>query len=214
MAEPDVAVIPPANDVALVGGSIFVHAHLPIDVHITINMGMGSSGYVRSAMMAAPSVVTSTAMASTVAFRIRWRHYSKSERRSDRKDETNLLQHFVFLAGYKTRHRTLAKGSWTPTEWNACGKRPCAIWDRHRNLASYSDRRLGDLAVMWACQRHAPVACAIAVIRSDKLRAGARCIACGRKGATLQRPCWAGNNVGFYPVPIGNADVFIGEWAR
>jgi hypothetical protein len=71
MAEPDVAVIPPANDVAIVGGSIFVHAHLLIDVHITINMGMGSSGYVRSAMMAAPSVVTSTAMASTVAFRIR-----------------------------------------------------------------------------------------------------------------------------------------------
>jgi hypothetical protein len=25
---------------------------------------------------------------------------------------------------------------------------------------------------------------------------------CGEKGATLQRPGWAGNNVGFYPFPI------------
>jgi hypothetical protein len=59
------------------------------------------------------------------------------------------------------------------------------------------------------CQHHAPLACAVAVIlwgpdaSSDKLRAGARCISCGRKGATLQRPGWAGNHIGFYPFPTG-----------
>jgi hypothetical protein len=37
---------------------------------------------------------------------------------------------------------------------------------------------------------------------SDKLRASARCTRCGGKGATLQRPGWAGNNIGFYPFPI------------
>jgi hypothetical protein len=48
------------------------------------------------------------------------------------------------------------------------------------------------------CQHHAPLACAVAVIlwgpnaSSDKLRAGARCTNCGGKGATLQRPGWAG----------------------
>jgi hypothetical protein len=36
---------------------------------------------------------------------------------------------------------------------------------------------------------------------SDKLRACARCTSCGGKGATLQRPGWAGNHVGFYPFP-------------
>jgi hypothetical protein len=58
------------------------------------------------------------------------------------------------------------------------------------------------------CQHHAPLACAVPVIlwgpdsSSDKLRAGARCTSCGGKGATLQRPGWAGNNIGFYPFPI------------
>jgi hypothetical protein len=41
---------------------------------------------------------------------------------------------------------------------------------------------------------------------SDKLRAGARCTRCGGKGATLQRPGWAGNDVGFYPFPTGEAN--------
>ncbi len=41
---------------------------------------------------------------------------------------------------------------------------------------------------------------------SDKLRAGARCTSCGGKGATLQRPGWAGNNVGFYPFPTNIGD--------
>ena len=61
------------------------------------------------------------------------------------------------------------------------------------------------------CQHHAPLACAVAVIlwgpdvSSDRLRAGARCTSCGGKGATLQRPGWAGNHIGFYPYPIGPA---------
>jgi hypothetical protein len=41
---------------------------------------------------------------------------------------------------------------------------------------------------------------------SDKLRAGARCTCCGGKGATVQRPGWAGNNIGFYPFPTTIAD--------
>src|SRR5437588_9326116 len=68
------------------------------------------------------------------------------------------------------------------------------------------------------CQHHAPLACAVAVIlwgpdaSSDKLRAGARCTACGRKNATLQRPGWAGNHIGFYPFPpSGFASGFASE---
>jgi hypothetical protein len=37
---------------------------------------------------------------------------------------------------------------------------------------------------------------------SDKLRSCARCTACGTKGATIQHPGWAGNNVGFLPFPV------------
>src|SRR5215471_12226860 len=54
------------------------------------------------------------------------------------------------------------------------------------------------------CQHHAPMACAVAVIlwgpdaSSNKLRAGARCTSCGSKGATLQRPDWAGNHIGYW----------------
>jgi hypothetical protein len=50
------------------------------------------------------------------------------------------------------------------------------------------------------CQHHAPLACAVAVIRwgpnasSDKLRAAARCTDCGGNGATIQRPGWAGTS--------------------
>jgi hypothetical protein len=66
----------------------------------------------------------------------------------------------------------------------------------------------------------APLACAVAVIRwgsdasSDKLRAGARCTSCGGKGATLQRPGWAGNHVGFYPFPTSIADEMRIEHTR
>jgi hypothetical protein len=41
---------------------------------------------------------------------------------------------------------------------------------------------------------------------SDKLRATARCTSCGGKGATVQRPGWAGNHIGFYPFPTSVAD--------
>jgi membrane protein implicated in regulation of membrane protease activity len=108
-AEPDVAVVRPAHDVMLVGGSIFVHADVPIDVRAMVAATVMTSAVMTSAVMtsavmasamvaaavmaSAPAVVTS-AMAATVAFRIRRRHDSNSERRSDRKNKTNFLQHF------------------------------------------------------------------------------------------------------------------------
>src|SRR6516225_9620765 len=55
------------------------------------------------------------------------------------------------------------------------------------------------------CQHHAPLACAVAVIRwgadmsSDRLRQRARGSSCGKKGATIQHPGWGGNDVGFLP---------------
>jgi hypothetical protein len=57
------------------------------------------------------------------------------------------------------------------------------------------------------CQHHAPLACAVVVIRwgadtsSDKLRRCGRCTTCGHKGATIQRPSWGGADVGFLPFP-------------
>jgi len=36
---------------------------------------------------------------------------------------------------------------------------------------------------------------------TDVLRQSARCMVCGRKGATLQHPSWHGNGVGFEPFP-------------
>jgi hypothetical protein len=101
MTEPDVAVVPSAHDVVFVGGSIFVHAHVPIDVHTTINTDMGASVYMCGAMMAAPTVMASTVMAatvvaSTVPFCVRCRHDSEPERGRETNNETNLLEHFYF----------------------------------------------------------------------------------------------------------------------
>jgi len=121
VAEPDVAVVPPANDVVLIGRSIFMHAPVPVDVATIYMRGSVASTMVRSTvvsttvMAAVTSAVMAAAMvtsslAATVAFRVRRPHYSKSERRSDRKDETKLLQHFCFPPGCRTRRRTLAKG--------------------------------------------------------------------------------------------------------
>jgi hypothetical protein len=95
---------------------------------------------------------------------------------------------------------------------------PAAEFDNMRELGPRPT--LGELqrAAPWVwlwcerCQHHAPLACAVAVIlwgpdaSSDKLCAGARCTSCGGKGATLQRPGWAGNHIGFYPFPNGSAD--------
>jgi hypothetical protein len=36
---------------------------------------------------------------------------------------------------------------------------------------------------------------------SDMLRRSSRCTKCGRKGAALQHPSWAGSHVGFEPFP-------------
>jgi hypothetical protein len=74
---------------------------------------------------------------------------------------------------------------------------------------------LGDLqwATPWVwlwcerCHHRSPLACAVVVIRwgagasSDVLRERARCMACGNKGATLQRPSWEGERLGFQPFP-------------
>jgi hypothetical protein len=57
------------------------------------------------------------------------------------------------------------------------------------------------------CQHHAPMAYVPLMIRwggdasSDKLRRCAKCTACGHKGATLQAPGWAGEQIGFQPFP-------------
>ena len=71
---------------------------------------------------------------------------------------------------------------------------------------------------MWVncekCPLHALLACAVPVIRwgadtsSDKLRQWARCLACGHKGATLQRPSWADAVVGFMPFPVEPRSLF------
>ncbi len=66
------------------------------------------------------------------------------------------------------------------------------------------------VAVAVAALRSVPalLACAVPVIRSgvntssDKLRQCALCTTCGRKGATLQHPGWAGAEVGFLPFPV------------
>ena len=75
---------------------------------------------------------------------------------------------------------------------------------------------LDELAIL----RPAPLACAVAVIlwgpdaSSDKLRTAVRCTSCGSKGATLQRPGWAGNHIGFYPFPTGINDSIPSGLAR
>ena len=59
------------------------------------------------------------------------------------------------------------------------------------------------------CHHHSPLACAVVVIRwgarvsSDALRERARCMACGNKGATLQRPSREDEQVGFGHSRIG-----------
>ena len=55
VAEPNVAIVRVADDVALVSGSVIMHAHVPIDVHIAIDVDtaidvQGTSVYVRAAM--------------------------------------------------------------------------------------------------------------------------------------------------------------------
>jgi hypothetical protein len=110
-AEPDVAVISPAHDVVLVGGSIFVPAHVPIDVHTPIGVGVTSTVMAPTVMAASvmfATVVTSS-MTSAVTFCVGRRPHSKSECCGDRKNETNLLQHFCFPP--KSRHRTVAISS-------------------------------------------------------------------------------------------------------
>ena len=57
------------------------------------------------------------------------------------------------------------------------------------------------------CMHRKPVAFVPFIIRwgpdasSDRLRRAARCTKCGRKGAALQHPSWAGMHIGFEPFP-------------
>ena len=70
-------------------------------------------------------------------------------------------------------------------------------------------RRLQPWVWVWCerCQHHAPLACAVAVIRwgpntsSDRLRSYARCAACGSNARDDPAPGWGGNDVGFLPFP-------------
>jgi hypothetical protein len=97
VAEPNVAIVRSADDVAFVGRSTIVHAHVPIDVHTAIDVDTSIDVRASMAAAAVATTVVISSMATTVAFSIRRRHYSKSERRRDRKNERKLLQHFVFL---------------------------------------------------------------------------------------------------------------------
>ena len=94
VAEPDVAIVPPANDVVLIGGSIFVRAHVPVDVATTHMRGsmtptMVPSTVVPTTVMAAvtsavmAAAVVTSSLTATVAFRVRRPHCSESERRGD-----------------------------------------------------------------------------------------------------------------------------------
>jgi len=62
-------------------------------------------------------------------------------------------------------------------------------------------------AVCERCLHRRPVAFVPLIIRwgldtaSDVLRRSACCMKCGRKGALLQHPSWAGIYVGFEPFP-------------
>jgi transposase len=57
------------------------------------------------------------------------------------------------------------------------------------------------------CLHTAPTALAPLIMRwgpdasSDRLRRSARCSRCGRRGATLQHPGWAGSEIGMRPFP-------------
>jgi hypothetical protein len=62
-------------------------------------------------------------------------------------------------------------------------------------------------AVCEHCMHRKPVAFVPYIIRwgpdasSDMLRRSARCTKCGRKGAALQYPSWAGSHIGWEPFP-------------
>jgi len=65
---------------------------------------------------------------------------------------------------------------------------------------------LGVVRKKW--HHHAPTAFApfghsvVADTSSDKLRRCARCTKCGTEGATLKRPSWMAEQIGFAPFPV------------
>jgi hypothetical protein len=74
-------------------------------------------------------------------------------------------------------------------------------------LAEPSPRHAVVLGGVERCMHRKPVAFVPFIIRwgpdasSDMLRRSAHCTKCGRKGAALQHPSWAGMHVGFEPFP-------------
>jgi len=83
--------------------------------------------------------------------------------------------------------------------------RVATLGELHRSPGLGLD--LGGRAMPY-CGHRAPMALAPLVIRwgphasSDLIRQRAVCTKCGHVGATLQHPCWAGNQIGFEPFPV------------
>lgn len=92
VAEPDVAVVRPADNVVPVGRSIFVR--MPGDVG-PIDVGVASPTAVVSSRMVPTTVMAALVPVMASTFSIRRGNDSKSERCSDRNNERNLLQHFL-----------------------------------------------------------------------------------------------------------------------
>lgn len=91
VAEPDVAVVRPADNVAPVGRSIVVR--VPGDVEMSIDVGVASPAAVVSSCMMPTTVMAALVAAMASTFGIRRRNEHKPERCNDRKNERNLLQH-------------------------------------------------------------------------------------------------------------------------
>ena len=116
VAEPDVAVVRPADNEVPVGRSVFVRVR--VEVETPIDVSVASAAAVVSACMMPTAVVSScmvpTAVMATLVpamaatFRIRRCNDSNPERRSDRKNERDLLQHFCSQSEKSQRTLSIA----------------------------------------------------------------------------------------------------------
>lgn len=104
VAEPDVAVVRSADNEVPVGRSIFVR--VPVDAVTPIDVSVASPATVVSSCMAPTTVMATLVPAMASAFRIGRCNDSNPERRSDRKNERNLLQHSCSQS--EKSHRTLS----------------------------------------------------------------------------------------------------------
>jgi hypothetical protein len=102
-AQPDMTVIRSAHDVVLVDRSIFVHACVPVDMPVAFDMGVACPTVVSMASAVMPTamvtsaVMVSSSMAAAMPLGVRCSHASKPECRRDRKNKSDLLQHFLCL---------------------------------------------------------------------------------------------------------------------